>query len=187
MSKQKLSVGQVLIIIIAFILIIFFIIDKNEEQKRLQKVINWFKKRRTEIGEKLIVQEKKFRRAYNGFKILVGGVFFSIVVLIVNLTPDYNIFDSISNCLNVFAGLGMLFVLLCFFVEEDPLTIFHLRNSIRTKLYSIYIEPLQSELESARIMEIEQHEAEEEMKLNDDSIKDLEALLKAQQENTGAD
>lgn len=135
--------------LILFLLIIFIIIayfDKQKEKKALEKIKKDLMNRK-EITEQLRRDaEKKFRYIYIAFKVFIVIAFFTICYFLHSIAHE-NFVQYIDTCITFFGGLGILLLVGCFVIEENPIGLFRLRSIMKAKIFNIIFSPIQSQID----------------------------------------
>jgi hypothetical protein len=150
-TKKKQSFDwSTLALVIGFILlailIIITIVNKEEENRRLRARLRMltFKKHQIEIlryGLSLY-----FNLAYNAIKFVflffvLGGTY-----LIYESLPEKNVFEFASRFTDTVGAISLLILLICLFIEENPIDIFTMRSKLKALLERIIYDPYRSEL-----------------------------------------
>lgn len=140
------------LLIIVIIFIVVFVYNKAREKRELEKKINSFNERINAIEISYARRIQMFNWAYLAFRIILflGTIAVCVFTIMVNDSPDF--FVHLSNCVTVFAALGILLLGICFFTENDPKSIFHLRAIIKDKLKNFLIEPVKKDVDSLPIL-----------------------------------
>lgn len=152
------------LLIIVIIFIVVFVYNKTREKRELEKKINSFNERINAIEISYASRMKMFNRAYMALRILLflGSIAVCMLTIMVNDSHDF--FVHLSNCVNVFAALGILLLGICFFTESNPISIFHLRTIIKNMLKDYFIEPVKKDVDSLPILVNEKDNLEQRLK-----------------------
>lgn len=151
------------ILLVLIAICIFIFINKQTEKSRIESLIAFFRKRIHEIEATIEQQEKKFKRAYFSMKIIIGLILFSILFITGFYSDKHDFFTILDNCLSVMGGLSFLLLVACFFFEEDPLSIFHMRSRLKKYLQDYYFKPIQPLVNSLELYKTEEENAKKDL------------------------
>lgn len=132
---------SVIIFIVLAIFIVIAVINKEEERIRLRARLKILSTRKYQVQILKESLDTYFKYAYNlikmvSFSFLAVGLF-----LIYESLPEKNIFEFAARFTDLAGAISLIILLICLFIEENPICIFTMRSKIKSLLEKAIYEP----------------------------------------------
>ena len=161
--KQEKKYNQwmyVFIIIFLVIIIIYYAakyVSKEEERAKLKNKLKQLINEKFKLINLKNNLDRNFKIAYNLIRIIFIGFTVLISISIYKSLPNgsNSIFDFASRITDVFGALGIILIMVCLLIEENPLDAFRIRTILYNKLHSAIYDKYKESLENLPIIENE--------------------------------